>query len=212
MKEETALQTGSMSELLKQLSGAAHDLNNALSVVRGYPDLLINNHIEPQRALYFLEQIKYAANRAAETTNLLLALGRTGRSEREVITLERLLKVAADNYRVVISADLPELCFQSAETARDLSLSINVSLFSQLIMLLNQDYTTKQDARPEITVSRSESDELLFRWPVPAASLSSGTPEAAGFAAYVRGMIVASLQGRLDKDADGSILLYLPLK
>ncbi|SLM32471.1 putative Histidine kinase [Desulfamplus magnetovallimortis] len=67
--------------------GVAHDLNNILSAIVGFPDLLMMEIEEDHPMRPYLLAIKNSGNRAAEIIQDLLTLSRRGVSNREVINL-----------------------------------------------------------------------------------------------------------------------------
>jgi nitrogen-specific signal transduction histidine kinase/ActR/RegA family two-component response regulator len=71
--------------------GVAHDFNNLLTVILGYSDLLISNLApgEPQRE--GLEEIRRAAERAAELTRQLLAFSRQQVLELRIVDVNRVV-------------------------------------------------------------------------------------------------------------------------
>jgi PAS domain S-box-containing protein len=81
--------------------GVAHDLNNLLSPVIAYTDLLLSTAQAGSEAVADLSEIKRAAERARDLTRQLLALGRKQVLDvhavdlrQEVVRLERLLRLA----------------------------------------------------------------------------------------------------------------------
>src|SRR5260221_8110160 len=75
--EEQLRQTAKMEAVGQLAGGIAHDLNNILTAVRGYAELVREALPETQeQARVDLEQVVLAADRAAELTHQLLAFSR----------------------------------------------------------------------------------------------------------------------------------------
>ncbi|WP_028586044.1 cache domain-containing protein [Desulfogranum mediterraneum] len=90
---EEQLQRSRKMEALGVLAGGvAHDLNNVLAGMVGYPDLILNSlpADSPQRK--FLLTIKETGQKAANIVDDLLSLARRGASQRLVIDLNNLVR------------------------------------------------------------------------------------------------------------------------
>jgi two-component system cell cycle sensor histidine kinase/response regulator CckA len=118
MKEmEARLQRAQKMEAIGTLAGGvAHDLNNILSGLVGYPELLLMDIPEGSEMRIIIETIKRSGERAAAIVQDMLALARRGVSVTDVIALNRvvqdyldspeLAKLKAVHPHVSIQADL----------------------------------------------------------------------------------------------------------
>ena len=91
-KLEARIQQADKMEALGNLAGGvAHDLNNILSGIVGYPQLLLMDLPEDSPLRDPLQIIKSSGERAAETVQDLLALARRGVSVSEVVNLNDII-------------------------------------------------------------------------------------------------------------------------
>ncbi len=121
--QERAAATKRMEALSVLAGGVAHDLNNALGPLIALPDVIlaqlweIQGNQESVRELRAdVEAIKVASLRAVQTIKDLLTLGRQGRTAKENLDINRVIKscwansslrfVEDDTPRVKMSADL----------------------------------------------------------------------------------------------------------
>lgn len=87
--EEQLRQSQKMESIGRLSSGIAHDLNNLLTVVNGYSDLLLRlGSFDGQpRAEIYVKEIKEAGQRAVALTNQLLSFGRQKVVEPRLLNL-----------------------------------------------------------------------------------------------------------------------------
>jgi DNA-binding LacI/PurR family transcriptional regulator/signal transduction histidine kinase/CheY-like chemotaxis protein len=102
--QERLAATKRMEALSVLAGGVAHDLNNALGPLVALPDVILAQlhasaeHPEASRELRAdVEAIKIAALRAAQTIKDLLTLGRQGRTPKEKLDLNRVIKSCQAN-------------------------------------------------------------------------------------------------------------------
>jgi len=86
----------------------AHDFNNLLSPLAAYPILLRDYFSEDHSALKILAEMEYAANKVAEINQQLLALGRRGYYEMELINLNELIQETVVSQKIVHDCTLRE--------------------------------------------------------------------------------------------------------
>ena len=86
------LQSRKMEALGVLAGGVAHDLNNVLSAMIGYPDLILNALPEDSRQRKFIEIIKASGQKAANIVEDLLTLARRGVAQRHVLDMNTMVK------------------------------------------------------------------------------------------------------------------------
>jgi signal transduction histidine kinase/CheY-like chemotaxis protein len=89
---ERQLRSARRLDVVSQMAGGvAHDLNNALTTIRGAAELLIRGASTGPEQRKDLENIELAVDRAASITQKLLAFGRQERLERRPVDLGAIL-------------------------------------------------------------------------------------------------------------------------
>jgi PAS domain S-box-containing protein len=103
---ENRLQRAEKMEAVATLAGGvAHDLNNILSGMVGYPDLILMDLPEDSPLIEPLRTIQDSGKKAAAIVQDLLTLARRGVTTREVISLNDVVRnyVASPEYRRMLS-------------------------------------------------------------------------------------------------------------
>lgn len=90
--EETLRQAQKMEALGQLAGGVAHDFNNLLTVIRGYADCLQAEPIQPHERDKAINEIRYAADRAAKLTSQMLMFCRKKPLQRQDIDLNELIR------------------------------------------------------------------------------------------------------------------------
>ncbi len=110
--QERLATTKRMEALSVLAGGVAHDLNNALGPLVALPDLILRElhrvkaHEHTVRDLFGdVEIIKAASLRAAQTIKDLLTLGRQGRTQKENLDLNRVVKVCRAETLLRLASD-----------------------------------------------------------------------------------------------------------
>ncbi|BBO67377.1 hypothetical protein DSCA_13070 [Desulfosarcina alkanivorans] len=129
MKEmESRLQRAQKMEAIGTLAGGvAHDLNNILSGLVGYPELLLLDIPEGSDARTIVETIKNSGEKAAAIVQDMLALARRGVPVNDVVSLNRIVrdyldspelaKLKSVHFQVTIRADLEPTVFNIVGSA-----------------------------------------------------------------------------------------------
>ena len=86
--------------------GIAHDLNNVMTAVRAYADLLAGDMTDNDRRMEDVQGIRHAAERAGALTHQLLAFSRAMPSQTKPVDTSR-----AGNLRAVPQT-MPQACEQ----------------------------------------------------------------------------------------------------
>lgn len=91
---EEQLQQSQKIDAIGQLAGGiAHDFSNVLTVINGYSNLLLDNHVLPPAVAESLKHIFVAGGRAANLTRQLLIFSRKGFAHHQTIDLNDLVDV-----------------------------------------------------------------------------------------------------------------------
>lgn len=90
--QEQLLRSRKMEALGVLAGGVAHDLNNVLSGMIGYPDLILNTLPDGSPQRKFILTIKESGRKAADIVDDLLTLARRGVARRMVLDLNNLVE------------------------------------------------------------------------------------------------------------------------
>ncbi|MEO5821723.1 MAG: response regulator [Vicinamibacteraceae bacterium] len=162
-KAEAQLRHSQKMEAIGQLAGGiAHDFNNLMTVVLGYSEILRSTLPLTADAAEGLNAIEYSAQRAADLSRQLLAVGRRQVLKLEVLDLDAVLRDMAGMLERVIGEDV-ELRVTTAGALPPVR--IDRGQMEQVILNLA---TNARDAMPgggrlELRTSRTEVDEWFAR-------------------------------------------------
>ncbi len=93
LRLESQLQQAQRLEAIGRLAGGiAHDFNNLMTIVRGYSELLLAELVPGHSARKGIEEIRAAADRAAELTRQLLTFSRKQIVEPRTLNLNQVVK------------------------------------------------------------------------------------------------------------------------
>jgi PAS domain S-box-containing protein len=91
--EEQLIQSQKLESIGRLAGGVAHDLNNLLTPILGYSDLLLTSELSEDNPIYeMIQNISDAAIRAKELTHQLLAFGRKQTLVMETLNLNTVLQ------------------------------------------------------------------------------------------------------------------------
>ncbi len=132
--EQQLRQAEKLSAIGRMISGVAHELNNPLSVVKGYLELVLSHHDLNAQTRADLEKAAHESNRAAKLVMNFLSFAREQPSHRELVNLNELaarlvelrqFDLSVAKTEVVIQAD-PQLPPISADPDQIHQLVVNL--------------------------------------------------------------------------------------
>lgn len=121
--QEQLLQSGKMAAVGQLISGVAHELNNPLTAILGYSQLLTSNGQSSPQAMEYADKLYKQAQRTHRIVQNLLSFSRQHKPERVAVRLNQLLEdtlalrdydLRMSNVRVHLELD-PELPVTSAD-------------------------------------------------------------------------------------------------
>jgi PAS domain S-box-containing protein len=115
--EQQLRQAEKLSAIGRMVSGVAHELNNPLSVVKGYLELVLAHHHLPDQTRADLEKAAHESNRAAKLVMNFLSLAREQPFLRKSVNLNELTQRIVDLRRFDLAVAKTKI---GLELARDL--------------------------------------------------------------------------------------------
>jgi two-component system NtrC family sensor kinase len=94
--EQQLRQAEKLSSLGQMISGVAHELNNPLSVIKGYLDLIVAHHPMPPQTRADLAKVALECDRAAKLVRQCLSFARAQSARREMVDVNTLIQRVAD--------------------------------------------------------------------------------------------------------------------
>ncbi|MDD3051175.1 MAG: PAS domain S-box protein, partial [Candidatus Cloacimonetes bacterium] len=160
--ESQLLQVQKMESIGRLAGGVAHDLNNMLTPILGYGDLIKNDFDEEDHRAEFMEDLLKAARSARDLVRQLLAFSR-----KQTMLLKELdLNSALRGFEKLLRRTIHEnICIEVKTSSLPLIIQGDLSQLEQIIMNLA---VNAQDAMPEggklnIETSLTEiSEELII--------------------------------------------------
>ena len=95
-------QAQKLESVSRLAGGVAHDFNNILTIIHGHAELLLTLEELHAPAISFVGEIKSAAERAAQLTSQLLALGCGGAIQPQAVDLNALVSTVAERLPGVV--------------------------------------------------------------------------------------------------------------
>jgi len=142
--EEQLLQSQKLESIGRLAGGVAHDLNNLLTPIIGYSDLLLTSELSEDNPIYeMIKNISDAAERAKLLTHQLLAFGRKQTLVMETLNLNDVLR----SFGNILQRTIRENIVIKTDYAADLKNTMgDVSQIEQVILNL---IVNAQDAMPD---------------------------------------------------------------
>lgn len=102
--EQQLVQSEKLSAIGQLVAGVAHELNNPLTSVSGYAQLLLRDKRLPEEPRQDIEQIHAQAERAAKIVQNLLIFAREHKPERRMVSINEALRsaLALQNYQLKV--------------------------------------------------------------------------------------------------------------
>jgi two-component system NtrC family sensor kinase len=163
--EEQLRQAEKLSSLGQMISGVAHELNNPLSVIKGYLDLIVAHHEIPGQTRSDLGKVIQESNRAIKLVRDFLSFSRGQPARRETVDVNTFIQRVAELRR-------PDLASASVELFLDLGSSLppvsaDPDQVQQLVINLLNNAIQAMAATPEprtlrITTGLKTPETLLL--------------------------------------------------
>jgi PAS domain S-box-containing protein len=90
--QEQLLQSEKMAAVGQLISGVAHELNNPLTAILGYSQLLKSDEMPPERSASYIEKLHKQALRTHHIVQNLLSFARQRKPERAAVNLNQILE------------------------------------------------------------------------------------------------------------------------
>jgi len=148
--EEQFRQSQKMESIGRLAGGVAHDLNNLLTPILGYSELLVSKLQENDTLLGYAQQIHHAADRSRDLTRQLLAFGRKQALKMQVINAASGITGFEKILRRTIREDIRLTFHYAPETG---AVRVDQSQIGQVLLNLA---VNAQDAMPEGGLLRFE--------------------------------------------------------
>jgi two-component system cell cycle sensor histidine kinase/response regulator CckA len=160
--QEQLRQSQKMEAIGRLAGGIAHDFNNLLTVIRGYGQLLLVEHKEGTSLEGSIEQIKQAADQAADLTRQLLAFSRRQLMEMRVLDLNTVLRNLDKMLRRVLGEDVKLVTLLAEDLGR---VKTDPGQMEQVVMNLavNARDAMPSGGRLTIETANVELDEAYAR-------------------------------------------------
>lgn len=162
---EDQLRQAQKMEVVGQLAGGvAHDLNNILTVINGYSDMLLHDPETPASSTEMLKQIFLAGERAADLTRHLLAFSRKQVARMQPLDLNATLTDIVKMLKRLIGSDIrlelrqePGLPTISADPGMIEQVIINLSINARDAM---PDAGTLLLSTESVSISKVEAQQM----------------------------------------------------
>jgi two-component system cell cycle sensor histidine kinase/response regulator CckA len=205
--EEQATHSQKMEAVGRLAGGVAGDFNNVLTVITGYAELMRAEVPSNSPMRRFVDEIIYAAERAASLTRHLLAFSKGSSAQPRVIDLNSVLTGMEPMLRRLLGQNIELILLQAPGIGR---VKADPSQIEQVVVNLA---TNSRDAMPHggklvIETANVELESGADKVGVPVTGATVRTPpEPAGHGSYV--MLAVSDTGK-GMDAETRSRLFEP--
>ena len=113
--ERKLAQAQQLESIGRLAGGVAHDFNNLLSVISGFSELLLFDHMDNEDTREKLETIKQACDRAKNLTTQLLMFSKKQSPQYKIVEWNQMISGSLNVYRRLIEENI-DLTFEIGET------------------------------------------------------------------------------------------------
>lgn len=153
-QEEKVAQLKKMESLRLLARGVAHDLNNVLSTIVSYPELLLMDLPEDSPLRKPLEVMRNSGMRASAIVQDLAIIARGATASKEPLDLNQVLhsSQASPQYRALLR-QYPQVTVQTELTGHPLNIQGSVSHLQKMILNLIAGACEAMDARGSVSLA-----------------------------------------------------------
>jgi PAS domain S-box-containing protein len=174
-QREALYQTEKLSAMGLLLAGIAHELNNPLSVIIGYTELLRNlRRGEPPTER--IDKVAQAANRCARIVKSFLALARQHPPERHTVHLNQVVKEAIELLAYPLRVDGVEVHLELADDLPVLWADPNQLHQVVVNLVSNAQYALRDSPPPRRVAMSTHDDSVRSRVYLTVADTGPGIP------------------------------------
>jgi PAS domain S-box-containing protein len=152
------LQAQKMEAIGLLAGGVAHDFNNLLTIINGYTEMVLQNHMLPDATRALLTPVLRAGEQAANLTRQLLMLGRAQPDAPVLIETGNVLANLNEFFRRILPANIR---LEITVRARPAVVKADPTLLQQVVMnlVLNARDAMPEGGRLRIEVDRTSVPE-----------------------------------------------------
>lgn len=131
--EQQLFQSQKLETIGTLAGGVAHEINNILTPILGYSDMMLDDMTADSTYRSDVEAIRHSAQRAKDVVKQILSFSRQIEANREVVTVQKIIEMV----RSMLQASLPgSVTLSYAVEAPEALLHVNVTQIEQVILNL----------------------------------------------------------------------------
>jgi PAS domain S-box-containing protein len=159
--EQQLRQADKLSAIGQMISGVSHELNNPLTSIKGYLELILAHHALPPETRRDLQRVAEESDRAARLVQSFLAFSREHTHEFRMVDLRRLIESVAELRRFDLRLNGAELVLDFAEALPPVH--ANEDQLKQILVNLVNNSIQAMAGQPEkrLKISVRFSDVLV---------------------------------------------------
>jgi len=148
-----------LTVIARVLSGAAHDINNALQIIGGSAEVLASNSHTGDAAQRTVQRIQGQAERAGATIHQLMTLARPAGDARSRLSLRLLVEQSLVLRRFNLRRAGIAVVFDEANAPSAQVFGSTIHLLQLILnLLLNAEQAVREQPEPMIGLTLSETD------------------------------------------------------